>query len=79
MNDGSKSTGMAAVLTIKGAEASWKLFRAKPLTAAEKTQAKNPDPAAASRRTAPPAAPAGSSLSFRGPPVGAPFLFPAVG
>jgi hypothetical protein len=40
MNDGSKSSGLAATLTIKGTEGAWKLFRAKPMTAAEKMQAK---------------------------------------
>ncbi len=46
MNDGSKSTGMAATLTIKGAEGSWKLYRAKPLTPAERAQAKTLEPPA---------------------------------
>ncbi|MBX5483598.1 MAG: metallophosphoesterase [Myxococcaceae bacterium] len=36
MNDGTTSSGMVAVFRIKGDEASWKLFRVKPLTAAEK-------------------------------------------
>ena len=40
MNDGTKSHGMAAVITVHGMEASWKGFRAKPITSAEKAQAK---------------------------------------
>ena len=46
MNDGTKSSGFAAVLSIKGDEGSWKLFRNKPLTAAEKAEAKKLDPPA---------------------------------
>jgi hypothetical protein len=44
MNDGTKCVGMAAVVTIKGDEAKWKHYRAKPLTAAEKATAKTLDP-----------------------------------
>lgn len=39
MNDGTKSSGMAAILKLQGDQASWKLFRAKDLTAAEKKEA----------------------------------------
>jgi Icc-related predicted phosphoesterase len=46
MNDGTKSSGFAAVLSVKGDEGSWKLFRNKPLTAAEKAEAKKLEPAA---------------------------------
>ncbi len=44
MNDGTKSSGFAATVTVNQGEASWKLFRAKPLTAAEKAEAKKLDP-----------------------------------
>jgi Icc-related predicted phosphoesterase len=44
MNDGTKSHGMAAVIILEGAEASWKGFRAKPMTVAEKAQARQLDP-----------------------------------
>ena len=46
MNDGTKSVGMAAVFKLKGAEAHWKSFRMKPLTAAEKAEAKKLAPPA---------------------------------
>ncbi|MBM4780518.1 MAG: hypothetical protein GQE15_22695 [Archangiaceae bacterium] len=46
MNDGTKSVGMAAVVKVKGAEAQWKAFRMKPLTAAEKAEAKKLAPPA---------------------------------
>ncbi|MBM4381360.1 MAG: metallophosphoesterase, partial [Deltaproteobacteria bacterium] len=46
MNDGTKSSGFAAVLSIKGDEGSWKLFRNKPATPAEKAKAKKLDPPA---------------------------------
>jgi hypothetical protein len=49
MNDGTTSTGMAAMLTIKGKQASYKIYRAKKLTEAEKTEAAKlytPKPAA---------------------------------
>ncbi|MCA3011275.1 MAG: hypothetical protein INH41_02635 [Myxococcaceae bacterium] len=49
MNDATKSVGMAAVAKFKGGEASWVGFRLKPLTAAEKAEAK---------KLAPPARPA---------------------
>lgn len=39
MNDGTASNGMVAVFKLKGDEATWKLYRAKPLTAAEKKEA----------------------------------------
>lgn len=50
MNDSTKSAGMAAVFKLKGEEATWTLFRAKPLNPKEKQQAKalappaRPDP-----------------------------------
>lgn len=40
MNDGQKSVGMAHVMALKEGQASWKTFRAKALTAAEKAEAK---------------------------------------
>jgi hypothetical protein len=52
MNDGDKSYGMAAVLTIEGGRASWKSFRVKPLTKEEKAQAKALDPAPAAQEAA---------------------------
>ncbi len=45
MNDGTQSVGMAAVLTVQGRQASYKLFRARPLTAEEKAQAARLAPA----------------------------------
>ncbi|MBI3183178.1 MAG: metallophosphoesterase [Myxococcales bacterium] len=44
MNDGTKSVGLAAVLSLKEGQGTFKLFRAKPLTAAEKAEAKKLDP-----------------------------------
>ncbi|MGA9523934.1 MAG: metallophosphoesterase [Myxococcaceae bacterium] len=44
MNDSTKSTGLAAVFAIEGDQANWKLFRAEPLSAAEKSVAKGLDP-----------------------------------
>jgi hypothetical protein len=52
MNDGNKSYGMAAVLTIEGGRASWKGFRVKQLTSEEKAQAKALDPAPAAQEAA---------------------------
>ncbi|MFN7131100.1 MAG: metallophosphoesterase [Myxococcales bacterium] len=46
MNDGTRSVGMAAVLTVKGKQASYKIFRAKPLEAAEKAEAQKLAPVA---------------------------------
>lgn len=40
MNDGTKSTGMAAVLTVDDGQASYRSFRASSLSAAEKAEAK---------------------------------------
>jgi len=51
MNDGTQSHGMAAVLTIQGSEATWKAFRAKPITPDEQSKAKAMDVAA--RKQAP--------------------------
>jgi Icc-related predicted phosphoesterase len=45
MNDGSKSVGMAAVFRLKGGVGHYKLLRLKPMTAAEKLEAKKLDPA----------------------------------
>lgn len=45
MNDGTKSVGMVAVFKLKGDSATWSEFRAKPLSAAEKQQAKALAPA----------------------------------
>ncbi|MBI5543882.1 MAG: metallophosphoesterase [Deltaproteobacteria bacterium] len=39
MNDGTQSMGMAATLTVQGKQAKYRIFRAKALTAEEKTQA----------------------------------------
>lgn len=44
MNDGSTSVGLAAVLSVKQGQASYKIYRAKPLTTAEKAEAKKLDP-----------------------------------
>ncbi len=65
MNDSTKSVGLAAVLSIKEGQGSFKLFRAKPLTAAEKAEAKRLDPPARVEaldtvETVPPAPPQGS-------------------
>lgn len=46
MNDGTKNVGMAAVFTLKDAQGSYKLLRLKPMTAAEKAEAKKLEPAA---------------------------------
>ncbi len=45
MNDGTKSVGMAAVFTFKTGQGSYKALRLKPMTAAEKAEAKKLDPA----------------------------------
>ncbi len=39
MNDGTTSYGMAAVVSLKDGQASYKLLRNKQMTAAEKTEA----------------------------------------
>lgn len=44
MNDSTKSVGMAATVTIKNGQGSYKLLRLKPPTAAEKAEAKKLDP-----------------------------------
>lgn len=46
MNDNTKANGLAATLSIKGDQGAWKLFRAKPMTAAEKAEAKKLEPPA---------------------------------
>ncbi len=55
MNDGTQSVGMAATLTVKGQKASYKIFRAKALSAEEKAQAQKlaPKQAAAKEEAAP--------------------------
>jgi Icc-related predicted phosphoesterase len=45
MNDGTKAVGMAAVFTLSEGKASWDEVRLKPLTAAEKAEAKKLSPA----------------------------------
>lgn len=47
MNDGSTAQGMFAVVTVKGKQASYKLFRAAPLTEADKAAAAKLVPAPA--------------------------------
>jgi hypothetical protein len=44
MNDKSVGYGFAAVLTISGKEASWKLYKNAKLTKEEKAEAKKLDP-----------------------------------
>jgi Icc-related predicted phosphoesterase len=46
MNDGSRSLGNAAVFTLQGGQGSWKGLRLKPLSAAEKAEAKALSPGA---------------------------------
>lgn len=46
MNDGTKSVGMAAVFSFKDGQGSYKELRLKPMTAAEKADAKKLDPPA---------------------------------
>ncbi len=46
LNDGTKSVGLAATVTLKDGQASFKLLRAKPMTPAEKADAKKLDPPA---------------------------------
>jgi Icc-related predicted phosphoesterase len=46
MNDSTKSVGMAALLTVKEGQGSFKMLRLKPPTAAEKAEAKKLDPPA---------------------------------
>lgn len=46
MNDSTKSVGMAAVFTVKDGQATYKMLRLKPPTAAEKAEAKKFDPPA---------------------------------
>jgi hypothetical protein len=44
MNDGTNNVGMAGTLTIKDGQGSFKIFRLKALTAAEKAEAKKLEP-----------------------------------
>lgn len=46
MNDSTKSVGMAAVFTVKEGQATYKMLRLKPPTAAEKAESKKFDPPA---------------------------------
>jgi Icc-related predicted phosphoesterase len=46
LNDGTKSVGLAATLSVKDGQGSFKIFRAKPLTPAEKAEAAKLDPPA---------------------------------
>jgi Icc-related predicted phosphoesterase len=74
MNDGSKSSGLAAVLTLKGDEAAWKLYRAKPMTNQEKAQAKAlaPPPRTEIPAEQESAAPADAAAARPTPPAGVP-------
>lgn len=57
LNDGTKSVGMAGLVSIKDGQASFKNFRMKPLTAGEKAEAKKlepPPPAAEKTEIEPP-------------------------
>lgn len=47
MNDGTKAVGLAAIFTLKDGKGSYKLLRLKPMTAAEKAEAKRLEPAPA--------------------------------
>ncbi|MBL8954122.1 MAG: hypothetical protein JNK82_25320, partial [Myxococcaceae bacterium] len=44
MNDGTTSFGMAQVISVKGDQASFKVMRAKQMTAAEKAEAAKLNP-----------------------------------
>jgi hypothetical protein len=73
MNDGVKNTGMVSVVTIKGGEASFKNFRAGPLSAAEKAEAKKLDPPPRAEKTEEPApAPTPAPAPAPGTPAPAP-------
>jgi Icc-related predicted phosphoesterase len=50
MNDGSKSVGMVATFTFKDGKGAYQLYRLKPMTAAEKADAKKLDPPAAAEK-----------------------------
>jgi hypothetical protein len=58
LNDGGWSYGMAATLTVKGGNASYKMFKAAQLTETEIAEARKLDPAPAAAEPAPAAAPA---------------------
>ena len=76
MNDGTKSVGMAATVTSRTARARFKELRLKPMTAAEKADAKKLDPpprageegSGAGAREKPARAGAGEEVSRRGAP-----------
>lgn len=51
LNDGTKSVGMAGLLTIKEGQATFKNFRLKPFTAAEKAEAKKLEPPVTAEKT----------------------------
>ena len=53
MNDGTKSQGMAMVVTLKNGEAAYRLYRAKALSVAEKAEATRIDVARAATPSAP--------------------------
>jgi Icc-related predicted phosphoesterase len=55
LNDGTKEVGMAALITVKDGQATFKNFRMKPLTAAEKAEAKKLEPAPTAENTEAPA------------------------
>ena len=58
MNDGTKSVGMAAVFTFKEGQGSYKELRLKPMSAAEKADAKKLDPPAPAPEAPAPTPPA---------------------
>lgn len=72
MNDGTRSLGMASVVVIKGGEASFKNFRAKAPTAAEKAEAKKLDPQPREDKAEPEAAPTPAPGAPPAPPPGQP-------
>lgn len=57
LNDNTRSEGMAATFTLKGGEASYKIYRSKPLTKAEKAEASKLDPPKREEKKEAPVAP----------------------
>lgn len=55
LNDGTKSVGMAGVISVKDGQATFRNYRMKALTAAEKAEAKKLEPVAAPEKTEAPA------------------------
>jgi Icc-related predicted phosphoesterase len=53
MNDGTRAVGLAAVFSLKDGKGSYKLLRLKPMTAAEKAEAKRLEPVPARATPAP--------------------------